>query len=597
MAPRPRGCQNRPERTLRMPNGPPARRRTSSGGDPPVRRPPTGAIHAVGSRVATGGIKLVCTAGPKSGQEFPLHQQDVVIGRATDNAISIPDTSVSRKHLKLRKTSGGWVAMDLGSGNGTLLNGELIGDETVLGNGDVIALGDTEFTFVDEDNATDRREAPVRRPRAEVPLRRADGRGERVRSRAASAAGRPKKKRGGPMILVAFLAALIAVSLAGLKLYSERKFAQQRRVQEEYDAVRQAIAGVFQEGKNFVRQGKWEEAKAKFEEVAKADPDYPMVQDYLKKAGREIPYSAALQAAEAALNDNKLRDANASLAKVGEDTSQFEKVKQLKDEIEKRHHSRMEHAEETMKVAARVANCNPPPGGRADPSKYEEVVAVTEDILQAFPDDRDAKTLNDDAKEKATNCAKPAAPVRDRTPKAKESDEVSRMFESGEVASAQQAAQACASRSSECRRLASQIAEFNALYKKVDDLEGKGLMQLIALDRKITGGGSSKLGRTAGVKAANVFYRTAAAAKTQGSWARASEFAERALQADPSHAGARALVEEMKGKAKDLYLQGYSNRSTDADDAAAKFRDVVSMTPASDEWHKKAQARLEEMGK
>src|SRR5678815_2209619 len=178
---------------LRMANGPPVRRRTSSGGDPSMRRPPTGAIHAVGSRVATGGIKLVCTAGPKSGQEFPLHQQEVVIGRATDNAISIPDTSVSRKHLKLRKTNSGWVAMDLGSGNGTLLNGELIGDETVLGNGDVIALGDTEFTFVDEDNATDRREVPTRRPRAEVPVRRADG--ERVRSRAAESAGRKKKKK------------------------------------------------------------------------------------------------------------------------------------------------------------------------------------------------------------------------------------------------------------------------------------------------------------------------------------------------------------------------------------------------------------------
>jgi pSer/pThr/pTyr-binding forkhead associated (FHA) protein len=564
-----------------------------------LRRPPTGAIQAVGSRVATGGIKLVCTAGPKSGQEFPLHQQEVVIGRATDNAISIPDTSVSRKHLKLRKTTGGWVAMDLGSGNGTLLNGELISDETVLGNGDVLALGDTEFTFVDEDNATDRREVPTRRPRSEVPVRRADGRGERVRSRAADAATRSrKKKRGGPMILVAFLAALIAVSLAGLKLYSERKFAQQRRAEEEYAAVRQAIAGVFQEGKNFVRQGKWEEAKAKFEEVAKADPDYPMVQDYLKKAAQEIPYSSAINAAERALNENKLRDAISALAKVGDESSQFEKVKQLKEEIEKRHRTRMEQAEDTMKAAARVANCNPPPGGHADPSKYEEVVAITEDVLQAFPDDRDAVTLNEDAKSKATNCSKPAGPVREPKNRVKESEqEVSRMFTDGEVANALQAAQACASKSAECRRLVSQISEFNALYKKVDDLEGKGLMQLIALDRKITGGGSSKLGRTAGVKAANVFYRTAAAAKTQGSWARASEFAERALQADPSHAGARALVEEMKGKAKDLYLQGYSNRSTDPDDAATKFKDVISMTPPSDEWHKKAQARLEEMGK
>src|SRR4051812_7495759 len=454
MAPRPRGCQNRPERTLRMPNGPPVRRRTSSGGEPPVRRPPTAAIHAVSSRGATGGIKLVCTAGPKSGQEFPLHQQDVVIGRATDNAISVPDTSVSRKHLKLRKTNSGWVAMDLGSGNGTMLNGELIADETVLGNGDVLALGDTEFTFVDEDNATDRREVPVRRARAEVPRRPGARDGERVRSRASDPASRKKKRGGGAMLVVAVLAALVCVSLAGLKIYSERKFAALRRQQEAQMAVRQEIAKVFQDGKNLVRQGKWEEAKARFEEVAKADPDYPMVQDYLKKAGREIPYQAALNAAEKALAENKLRDAVAAHSKVGDDTQQFEKWKQLKDAIDKLHKSRMEEAEETMKAAARVAICNPPPGGRADPSKYEEVVAITEDVLQAYPDDRDAKTLNEDAKEKVKNCDKPAAPVHEARPRGKESDEAVRMYMDGEIASALQAAQGCASRSSDCRQKA-----------------------------------------------------------------------------------------------------------------------------------------------
>src|ERR1043165_1065563 len=143
-----------------MPNGPPVRRRTSSGGDPRLQRPPTGSMQASASRLAGGGIKLICTAGPKAGQECPLIQAEVVIGRATDNAISIPDTSVSRKHLKLRRTSSGWVAMDLGSGNGTMLNGELISDETVLGNGDVLALGDTELTFPGEGNATDRRGGP-----------------------------------------------------------------------------------------------------------------------------------------------------------------------------------------------------------------------------------------------------------------------------------------------------------------------------------------------------------------------------------------------------------------------------------------------------
>ena len=82
----------------------------------------------------------------------------------------------------------------------------------------------------------------------------------------------------------------------------------------------------------------------------------------------------------------------------------------------------------------------------------------------------------------------------------------------------------------------------------MDDLEGKGLQQLLSLDRRITGGSTSKLGRTAGVKAANVFYRTAAAAKTTGSWARASEFAARALESDPNHAGAKNALAQIKAR-------------------------------------------------
>ena len=36
------------------------------------------------------------------------------------------------------------------------------------------------------------------------------------------------------------------------------------------------------------------------------------------------------------------------------------------------------------------------------------------------------------------------------------------------------------------------IKEFNSLYRKLDDLEGKGLSQLMTLDRRITGGSASK---------------------------------------------------------------------------------------------------------
>src|SRR6185436_3937716 len=132
----------------------PARRRPSSagggdGGSPPSR-PRKSSAQVPAAKAEPQGAKLVCLAGPQAGSEFVLEGDEMVIGRAAENAISIPDTSVSRKHVLLRNTGSGWAASDMGSGNGTLVNSAAIAEETQLSNGDVITLGDTELKFVME---------------------------------------------------------------------------------------------------------------------------------------------------------------------------------------------------------------------------------------------------------------------------------------------------------------------------------------------------------------------------------------------------------------------------------------------------------------
>src|SRR5262245_18567414 len=126
----------------------PPRRKT--GGSPLSTQAP--GPRGAGSRRSPAeggeGPKLVCLSGPSAGEEFPLWEGEMVVGRATENAISIPDTSVSRRHASLRQVGEEWVCADLGSGNGTLINGERISEETPLRGGDLITLGDTELSFV-----------------------------------------------------------------------------------------------------------------------------------------------------------------------------------------------------------------------------------------------------------------------------------------------------------------------------------------------------------------------------------------------------------------------------------------------------------------
>jgi pSer/pThr/pTyr-binding forkhead associated (FHA) protein len=65
----------------------------------------------------------------------------VVLGRSPDCDIALSQGSVSRHHARLRRTREGWDVLDLGSTNGTWLNGRLV-SSAVAQPGDVLSLAD-----------------------------------------------------------------------------------------------------------------------------------------------------------------------------------------------------------------------------------------------------------------------------------------------------------------------------------------------------------------------------------------------------------------------------------------------------------------------
>lgn len=95
---------------------------------------------------------LVVLQGTNVGEMHKLEGPEVVIGRAQSASIRLNDDGISRRHCRILSIGGQVIIEDLGSANGTLVNGELV-QHYGLKEGDKIRLGATttlKFTYADK---------------------------------------------------------------------------------------------------------------------------------------------------------------------------------------------------------------------------------------------------------------------------------------------------------------------------------------------------------------------------------------------------------------------------------------------------------------
>ncbi len=81
------------------------------------------------------------------GSRHALDGDLVTIGRQASCTIVIADNNISRVHARFRTSDNGWTIEDLGSTNGTKVNGVLITEPTLLSHGQLIALGSLQLHF------------------------------------------------------------------------------------------------------------------------------------------------------------------------------------------------------------------------------------------------------------------------------------------------------------------------------------------------------------------------------------------------------------------------------------------------------------------
>ncbi|MFU8780601.1 MAG: sigma 54-interacting transcriptional regulator [Kiritimatiellia bacterium] len=102
--------------------------------------------HIDGYSLSIQKCKLLVVSGPLTGREYVLHTENFTLGSSRNNDLVIDDATVSRRHCEINLTTDGYAIRDLGSTNGTYVQGVRI-QSAFLGTGSEFQLGETRLVF------------------------------------------------------------------------------------------------------------------------------------------------------------------------------------------------------------------------------------------------------------------------------------------------------------------------------------------------------------------------------------------------------------------------------------------------------------------
>lgn len=170
----------------------------------PIPTPPAIALPPIAS--------LLVRSGEMRGRRLPITLPVVNVGRADYNDIVIADPSVSTTHAKLQRKDDVWVLTDLGSTNGTYVEGEPVTGETALTPGTTLRFGDVAALFEPHDAPQPighRAESPAAEP-APAPAAETPPAAPRPATRRPIRASTPKPS-GPPLWLISLIVVAVIV--------------------------------------------------------------------------------------------------------------------------------------------------------------------------------------------------------------------------------------------------------------------------------------------------------------------------------------------------------------------------------------------------
>ena len=503
--------------------------------------------------------RLLVVRGARAGAVILLGADELTVGRGWDNDVVLPDISVSRRHALLRRHGAGYLLLDLGSGNGTRVNGWMVA-KARLRNGDEIALGDSVVQFVEAGGAAVRGTGAVRQAPARL---------------------RWLRRLLGPRAAYGAMAALVAAASA---LGAWRWHERERLAREDFEQRAQLRAIVRQrlaEGASLLEEGRWEEARGKLKLAAGLDPGRPQVQALLQRAGAEASRARAVAEARAALARLDFAGVKLRLAEVPDDSALAPEAREVAAQLGR-----------ALEDAVRGAR------SRARAGEGAAALKVLDAVLAAEPTRADA--LEAKASVSAPVARAPPAPPRPRAASAL--PRIVEAYLAGDVAAALQRAREARAEPTVATMLA-RLERFASSWREGVTWMEEGrtaqaiaaLEQADAADRALALGHDSPLGRQVRAALSGLHTRMALALASDDDLAGAAAHLRAAVTQDPANEAAREQLRQLVSGVEEAYLRGYVAKDGDAEAARQAFRLVVAALPGTDETALKARRWLDRL--
>ncbi len=545
------------------------------------------------------GCRLIIVAGPDLGMEWAFKTPEIVLGRDEDCDLMMSDIAVSRRHAKLALEGDHFVLHDLGSGNGTYLNGARIEREE-LSPGDEITVGERTLRFVELNEAPPTAAAhPVpkdlpQEPSVGEPAVDDEGFAPLTgRSSVAVDAAEPAVavapdldgpppsdvpapgaalKRfvriGGVIVL------LVALGLGGWLAYDMYQ-AGETEAMALARAKREFLQGI-----ELVKAKRCGDANVLFRRVLEVRQGYAPAERYLVHCTKELSQWNELEAARLLAQDGQYAEAIEALEKVDPDSVYSSDAQDRKKKYQR------VLAERTV-MRGRDA---------LERGDFDEADELADRALEQFPGLRSALLLKQEIEE-ARAGAKPKPRPKKKFTIPPILLRAVALYKNAQISAAIDAAEAAGG--DEAREYAQRMKELKTLMTRAREAHrNKAAAELLRivpqaldLDKRVAGG-EGKVRQRLKSYYADGLYLKGIEAYQGGDDVKAFQLLTEAVRAKPGHRLAETRLAELNGKARQIFWDGYVLKDSDPAKTRRIFLRLTKMTRASNEWHKRAKRWL-----